>query len=119
MKLADSNVWLALALRGHSYHSAAQAWFNMQAKGEVLFCRATQQSFLRLLTTAAVLARYDEPPFTNADAWAFYQQLLLDNRISFRDEPAGLDVIWHGFASRPTASPTVDGCLPRSICAGR
>jgi toxin-antitoxin system PIN domain toxin len=90
MKLADSNVWLALALRGHSYHSAAQAWFNGQAKGEVLFCRATQQSFLRLLTTAAVLARYDEPPFTNADAWAFYQQLLLDNGFPFVTNPRGL-----------------------------
>jgi predicted nucleic acid-binding protein len=54
MVLADSNVWLALALSKHQFHATAGAWLAEQAPQEVLFCRATQQSFLRLLTTRAV-----------------------------------------------------------------
>lgn len=56
-QLCDVNVWLALALSGHAQHSAARQWFDsIDGSGEVLFCRATQQSLLRLLTNAAVLA---------------------------------------------------------------
>ena len=57
MLLADSNVWLALALSKHKFHRAVRAWFARQKPpAAVLFCRFTQQSFLRLLTTSAVLA---------------------------------------------------------------
>jgi uncharacterized protein len=105
--LCDSNVWLALALSRHARHQAAHDWFEAIAEpGSVLFCRATQQTFLRLLTNAAVLRPYGNPPLTNRQAWEAYQALLGDDRIAFRsEEPAGLEVSWRRFAVRATASP--------------
>ena len=49
MPLADSNIWLALALSKHEFHAAARAWLAGEASRRSPFCRATQQSFLRLL----------------------------------------------------------------------
>src|ERR1051325_935618 len=72
MTLADSNVWLALALSGHQHHTAAATWLEKEAAvGSLSFCRATQTSFLRLLTTKAVLNAYGNPPLTNEEAWQF------------------------------------------------
>lgn len=56
MRLCDSNVWLALALSKHVHHIAAREWLEtVDEPASVLFCRATQQTFLRLLTNASVL----------------------------------------------------------------
>lgn len=72
----------------------------------MLFCRATQQAFLRLLTTAAVLAPYGIPPLTNQEAWDAYDALLADDRIIFQtQEPPGLERRWKLFAMRDSVSP--------------
>jgi predicted nucleic acid-binding protein len=41
MRLAHSNVWLALALSKHEFHGAARTWLARQAPRQVLFCRST------------------------------------------------------------------------------
>ena len=106
MVLADSNFWLALALSGHRHHQVARGWFDsLDGPGEVVFCRFVQQSFLRLLTTGAVLAPYGNPPLDNRAAWASYQALQADERVGFVHEPPGLEAIWHRLACRGTASP--------------
>ena len=107
MDLCDANVWLALALSGHVHHGAARRWLDEDHEPEsIAFCRATQQSLLRLLTNAAVLAPYGNPPLTNDQAWDAYGELLADDRIVMRaHEPAGLERIWRDLAARPTASP--------------
>src|SRR5690348_17099764 len=105
-KLADSNVWLALTLSKHSFHQAARAWFaELTSDDTVLFCRSTQQSYLRLLTTAQVLTPYGNPPLTNSQAWALYQKWLGIEGVQFVNEPAGIEDCWKSLASRPTASP--------------
>ena len=107
MVLCDSNVWLALALSGHAHHGVARDWFEgVEAASSVFFCRATQQTFLRLLTNAAVLGPYGNPPLTNVHAWEAYDALLADDRIAFRtEEPTGIEAEWKRFARRNTASP--------------
>ena len=107
MTLCDNNVWLALALSKHVHQRTARDWLdNIVEPGTVLFCRATQQTFLRLLTNASVLAPYGNPPLTNSEAWAAYQALLADDRIVFQaEEPEGLETQWHEFARRDSASP--------------
>jgi toxin-antitoxin system PIN domain toxin len=106
MVLADSNVWLALALSKHEFHEAVQAWFARQKPPEtVLFCRLTQQSFLRLLTTSAVLSPYGIPPLSNKVAWSAYEGFLEDERIAWAKEPRGLDSSWKKLASASNASP--------------
>ena len=81
MPLADSNIWLALALSKHEFHSAARTWLAERGRHQALFCRSTQQSFLRLLTTSAVLAPYGVPPLSNKAAWSAYEGFLADKRI--------------------------------------
>ncbi len=107
MKLADSNIWLALAISKHVFHAAAHAWFLTERQaGGVAFCRSTQQSFLRLITTSAVLRPYGNPPLTNAEAWALYEGFLTDARISLVvAEPPGLERAWRTLAAQGTSSP--------------
>lgn len=106
MPLADSNVWLALALSKHTFHRGARKWLERQSADEpALFCRLTQQSFLRLLTTKAVLAPYGIPPLRNKTAWSTYKGFLADERIGWAEEPHGVESTWRAWASGSQASP--------------
>jgi uncharacterized protein len=120
--LCDNNVWLALALSGHVHHASARDWLETVVEpASVLFCRATQQAFLRLVTNTAVLAPYGNPPLANRQAWRAYEALLADDRIVFRaQEPAGLDLHWKELALRDTASPKLwmDAYLAAFALAG-
>jgi toxin-antitoxin system PIN domain toxin len=121
--LCDSNVWLALALSGHLHHRAARAWLEgIDEQASLAFCRATQQAFLRLLTNAAVLHPYGNPPLTNRQAWSAYEALLADDRVSFLPrEPPGVEPLWKKLAVRGTASPKLwmDAYLAAFALAGR
>lgn len=122
MTLCDSNVWLALALAGHAHHHAARTWLDsVTTPRSLLFCRATQQTLLRLLTNAAVFAPYGRGPLTNSEAWAVHASFLGDDRIVQRNsEPAGLDAHWRTLSQRETASPKVwmDSYLAAFAIAG-
>lgn len=122
MVLCDSNVWLALALSKHVHHVAAREWLEaVEEIASVCFCRATQQSFLRLLTNASVLSPYGNPPLTNMQAWEAYEALVADDRIVLRaEEPAGIEPRWKRFAVRDTASPKLwmDAYLAAFALAG-
>lgn len=123
MNFCDSNVWLALALSKHHHHTAAREWLDsIEEPSAVHFCRATQQTFLRLLTNAAVLSPYGNSPLTNHEAWVAYEALLTDDRIVFReDEPIGIEPLWRDFAARGTVSPKLwmDAYLAAFSLAGR
>jgi len=106
MKLPDVNIWLALALSGHSHHRAARIWLDEQeAQDSIFFCRATQQGLVRLLTTTEVLACYGIPPLTNREAWAVVERFMEDDRIAFANEPGGVEDVWKGLAIRDTNAP--------------
>ncbi|MGH2607678.1 MAG: TA system VapC family ribonuclease toxin [Tepidiformaceae bacterium] len=119
--LGDASVWVALALEPHVHHKVAREWLEgVEQAGSVLFCRATQQSFLRLLTTSALMAPHDIAPLTNESAWATYGALLADPRITLGEEPEGLEPLWRRFASRPSPSPKLwmDAYLAAFALAG-
>jgi toxin-antitoxin system PIN domain toxin len=105
--LPDTNVWLALALSGHHHHGAARDWLaTIDEPASIFFCRATQQSLLRLLTNTTVFGAYGNAPLTNRRAWEVFSALLEDDRIRLRvDEPPGLEVHWRELALRDSASP--------------
>lgn len=105
MPLADSNVWLALALSKHQFHSVVRTWLDAQRDKQALFCRSTQQTFLRLLSTKAVLAPYGLPPLGNKEAWSVFEGIRADPRVGWADEPAELDETWKKFADSSKASP--------------
>jgi uncharacterized protein len=120
MVLADSNVWLALALSKHEFHEAARTWFAPQKPKAVFFCRSTQQSLLRLLTTGAVFAPYGTPPLANKTAWSLYAGFRADKRISWATEPRGLESQWKKLAaaSKPAPKLWMDAYLAAFALAG-
>lgn len=105
--LCDTNVWLALAISGHAHHERALRWFDaVSDASSVAFCRATQQSFLRLMTNAAVLGPYGNAPLDSDEAWAAYEALLADDRIVLRDrESNGIEGRWKQLAIHAEPSP--------------
>lgn len=106
MTLPDTNLWLALALSKHTHHTAASGWLDGEdTPDSIWFCRSTQQSLLRLLTTAGVMSPYGISPLSNKEAWAVYEAFIADDRIVFQPEPPGLGTIWKKLAVRRTASP--------------
>ena len=122
MTLADSNFWLALSLSKHDFHVAAREWLGgPRTQQPILFCRATQQSFLRLLTTDAVMKLYGVPPLSNTAAWNVYAGLRSDHRCGFAPEPDALETGWKRFSARSSASPKLwmDAYLAAFAVAGK
>jgi uncharacterized protein len=106
MNLLDTNVWLALTLSGHTHHAAAKSWLDAESNPDsILFCRSTQQSLLRLMTTDGILSSYGIKPLSNAQAWAIYEAFIADERILFQAEPSKLEPLWKKLASRKNSSP--------------
>lgn len=103
--LCDANVFIALAVEQHANHRQAALWFEgLGDQDTVAFCRATQNTFLRLLTQK-IAENY--VPQTNRQAWEMYDQLCRDDAVVFAKEAAGLEPIWRKLASRDTISPKV------------
>jgi toxin-antitoxin system PIN domain toxin len=106
MTLPDTNIWLALSLSGHTHHKAVRAWLDTEpARESICFCRSTQQSMLRLLTTSGVMSVYGISSLSNVAAWAVYEQFVSDDRIVFHAEPTRMDAAWKKLAARRTSSP--------------
>ena len=106
MHLLDTSVWVALALSTHMHHVSAVEWFAPQSQAaSILFCRATQHAFLRLITTESVVRLYETGAMTNALAWQVYGGYLADPRVAWSDEPPGVEAQWKKFALHSTASP--------------
>ena len=112
---------MALALDGHESHATAIQWFAAQTdRQSVLFCRATQLSMLRLLTTERIVAPYRVPPFCNTGAWKFMDECMADPRVAWAPEPPGLAPRWKALARRRTPSPKLwmDSYLAAFALAG-
>jgi len=119
--LLDTNVWIALAFASHPHRGqAVEVYSKVEESQPAVFCRSTQQSFLRLATTPAILRKYGAESLTNDDALEVLKQFLSLPMVSYRDEPAGLVPIWHRLAGRPTAAPKVwmDAYLAAFAIAG-
>lgn len=107
-RLYDTNVCLALSFASHPCHGAAVAAFSAADSWHpAAFCRATQQSYLRLLTTPAIQATYGSRLISNEAAWIKSQELLALPQVIWLGEPAGLEAEWKRAASMSTASPKV------------
>ena len=106
--LFDSNVWLALSFSAHPHHALAKGIFaEASAENPACFCRATQQSFLRLATTPVLLNAYGAEGFTNQDAAKLIKTLSGLSAVSTLQEPSGLESRWLELAGLPSASPKV------------
>ena len=102
--LLDVNVWLALAFEVHAHHRTARVWFDSVGSGTALWCRVTQQGFLRLASNPSV---FGAEALTLQDAWSCCDALSGDERTGFAAEAAGLERLWREYASSRTYSPKV------------
>lgn len=100
----DANVWLALIWNRHQHASAARNWFERAADDTFLFCRFTQLTILRLLTTAAVMGPDVQ---TMEGAWALWDQIARDDRVGFLNEPDDLESRFRLHSRLKSASPKV------------
>lgn len=99
----DVNVWVALSYAGHAHHLAASDWYNDRGEAtRLVFCRHTQLGLLRLLTVEAVM---QEDVLTQPEAWAVYDRWSRDSRVSFAEEPAGLERHFRARSRARQASP--------------
>ena len=106
--LFDTNVWLAAVFTTHPFHPQAQRSLQQATPAvPAVFCRSTQQSFLRLTSTPALLKAYGAQGLTNCDALVALDALLALPQVCEREEPAGTLALWRRLASRDTASPKV------------
>lgn len=104
--LFDVNVWLAAAFPAHPAHHSAQAvLLEATAPAPALFCRATQQSFLRLVSTPAIFSAYRSEPITNRDALSALAAFAALPQVDLIDEPSGLESLWWRLAGLPEAAP--------------
>ena len=100
----DANVWLALIWDRHEHASPARAWFERTARERVLFCRFTQLTVLRLLTTAAIMGADVR---TMSSAWELWDRIAADERIAFLAEPEDLESHLRKHSRLRSASPKV------------
>jgi uncharacterized protein len=106
--LFDTNVWLAAVFTTHPFHTLAQQALQQASAAEpAVFCRATQQSFLRLASTPALLKVYGADGFTNRDALMTLDALQALAQVRVQDEPSGVFALWRSMAAVPSASPKV------------
>ena len=66
LNFLDANVWLALIWNRHEHSDIARSWFEQATSNRFLFCRFTQLTVLRLLTTTAIMG---DDVRTMTDAW--------------------------------------------------
>jgi uncharacterized protein len=119
--LVDTNVWLAASFLRHPHNSPAALAITAAGTEPLFFCRVVQTSFLRLLTTPALLRQYDAAGFTNRDALDVLRAFLARPQVREMDEPPGTVALWHRLAVRDTASPKVwmDAYLAAFAISGR
>ncbi len=119
--LVDTNIWLASVFATHPGHAVArQALQTVTSAEPLLFCRATEQSFLRLLTTPALLRAYGATGLSNREALLTLKALQGLPSVRFAEEPPGTVARWHALAAHDTASPKLwmDAYLAAFALAG-
>ena len=106
--LFDTNIWLGALFPTHPFHhQARQVLTEATPATPAVFCRATQHSFLRLMSTPVLLKTYGAPDLTNRDALVALAALLAMPQVCEREEPPGVIAQWHRLASCTSASPKV------------
>ena len=104
LNFLDANVWLALLWSRHVHSEKARLWFDQASEEQFFFCRFTQLTVLRLLTTERIMGADAK---TMSEAWGLWDRIWADSRLAFLPEPDGLE---HRFRKRsrlPSRSPKV------------
>ena len=104
LNFLDANVWLALLWNRHVHSEKARLWFEEASEEQFFFCRFTQLTVLRLLTTEKIMGTDAK---TMSEAWGLWDQIWADSRIAFLPEPDGLEKDFRTRSRLPSRSPKV------------
>lgn len=100
MILVDVGVWLAATWGRHVHHRIAKHWFDEQSD-ELLLCRVTQMSLLRLISNPAIMGN---DVVTRSEAWRVVDQFWSDNRVLWAEEPDNLEAVFRAISARTDTS---------------
>jgi len=111
LNFLDANVWLALLWGRHVHSEKARLWFEQAGEEQFFFCRFTQLTVLRLLTTEQIMGT---DATTMSEAWGLWDRVWADSRIAFLAEPNGLEKEFRSRSRLSSRSPKVwaDAYLP-------
>jgi toxin-antitoxin system PIN domain toxin len=104
LNFLDANVWLALLWGRHLHSEKATDWFERSADGQFFFCRFTQITVLRLLTTDKVMGKDVRDM---SESWGLWDKIWADPRIAFLPEPEGLEREFRAHSRLKSRSPKV------------
>ncbi len=104
LNFLDANVWLALLWGRHIHSEKAKEWFEGSAEERFLFCRITQMTVLRLLTTQAVMGK-DVKKMN--EAWDLWDHVCADDRIEIVSEPEAVEREFRKLSPLKSSSPKV------------
>ena len=104
LNFLDANVWLALIWSRHLHSERAKSWFEQAGEQQFFFCRFTQLTVLRLLTTESLMGKDTR---TMSEAWSLWDRVWADNRIAFLPEPDDLEKEFRSRSRLPSTSPKV------------
>lgn len=105
-RLFDVNVWIALAFHTHPAHELAKRAFeSASSQAPAVFCRTTQQSFLRLVSTPAMQQCYGSERIDNTLAWDRCEALAAMPQVLFLGEPPDLQIHWSVYAKFDLPAP--------------
>src|SRR2546427_10586921 len=84
LNFLDANVWLALVWGRHIHSERARDWLEKSPEEKFFFCRFTQLTGIRLLTSTTVIGR-DERKM--GGAWGLWDKVCEDDRDRYLSEP--------------------------------
>jgi hypothetical protein len=104
LNFLDANVWLALIWGRHSHSKIARRWFEGASAEQFFFCRFTQLTILRLLTTETIMG---DDTSTMGEAWRWWDRVRADSHIAFLPEPDNLEKDFRARSRLSSRSPKV------------
>jgi len=104
LNFLDANVWLALLWSRHVHSEKARDWFERSSDEQFFFCRFTQITVLRLLTTEKIMGKDVK---LMSQAWDLWDRIWADSRVAFLPEPEGLEREFRAYSQLSSRSPKV------------
>lgn len=82
----------------------ARGWFEQSRGEKFFFCRFTQVTVLRLLTTEKIMGN---DVTGMSEAWGLWDKIWADPQVAFLAEPEGLEREFRVFSQLTSRSPKV------------
>ncbi len=104
LNFLDANVWLALLWGRHTHSERARQWLESVPEEKFFYCRFTQLTVLRLLSSSAVMG----PDVRKTpQAWHLWDKVCADDRVAYLAEPGALEPEFRRQSKLGTTSPKV------------